>query len=67
MLIFGICKTGDLRLMGDACNYTIGYAHNGVTAMNVIASLVTEIVLTAVFVGVILNVTSKIPAPKFAG
>lgn len=68
MLIFGICKTGDLRLMGDACNYTIGYAHNGVTAMNVIASLVTEIVLTAVFVGVILNVTSKkSPAPKLAG
>ena len=59
--IFGIAKMGGVNLLGNACNNALGY--NGdlsqITAGGYIGALLTEIVLTCVFVYVILNVTSE--------
>ena len=55
-LVFGLFKMADVALLGDACNYVVGGTLN---AGGIIASLLTEIVLTCVFVYVILNVTDE--------
>ena len=53
--IFGIVKMAGVNRLGDACNYVIGDLDAG----GIIASLLTEIILTCVFVYVILNVTDE--------
>ena len=55
-LVFGLFKMADVALPGDACNYVVGGTMN---AGGIIASLLTEIVLTCIFVYVILNVTDE--------
>lgn len=55
--IFGIAKMADITLLGNACNGVIG--GGDLTAGNVIASLLTEVILTFIFVYVILNVTDE--------
>lgn len=57
LLIFGVAKMANLHLLGDASNYVINNAIEGVTAGTIIGSLLVEIVLTFLFVYVILNVT----------
>ena len=59
LAIFGIVKMADIPRAGDACNYAIGFAANGLTAGAVIGALLTEIILTCIFVYVILNVTDE--------
>ena len=54
--IFGIVKMTGIKRLGDACNYVVGGTLN---AGGIIASLITEIVLTCIFVYVILNVTDE--------
>ena len=56
ILVFGLFKMGDRNPIGDACNYVVGGTLN---AGGIIAALITEIVLTCVFVYVILNVTDE--------
>ena len=58
LAIFGIAKMSGLALAGNACNYAINNA-GGLNAGNIIGSLLLELVLTAVFVYVILNVTDS--------
>ncbi|MBQ9485847.1 MAG: aquaporin [Clostridia bacterium] len=68
VLVFGIFKMADVNPIGDACNYAVGYGLNGLTAGGVIGALVAEIVLTAIFVYAILNVTDeKAGTGKIAG
>lgn len=59
--IFGIAKMGNVTLLGNACNNALDY--NGdlskITAGGYIGALLTEIILTCVFVYVILNVTTE--------
>ena len=55
--IFGIAKMANLTLLGDASNYAVNFALEGLTAGTIFASLLTEIILTCIFVYVILNVT----------
>mgnify|MGYP003297762291 CR=1 FL=1 len=57
ILLFGIAKMSGLPLEGDACNNVVGGYANGFTTGNIFGSLLTEIVLTLVFVFVILAVT----------
>jgi len=61
LLIFGIAKMGGVKLLGNACNNALGY--NGrissITAGGYIGAIITEVVLTMVFVYVILNVTDE--------
>lgn len=52
--VFGIFKMGGLALLGNACNYA-----PDLTAGGIIAALLTEIILTGIFVYVILNVTDE--------
>ena len=52
--IFGIFKMGGIALLGNACNYA-----PDLTAGGIVAALLTEIVLTGIFVYVILNVTDE--------
>jgi len=63
VLILGIAKMGGVTLLGNACNNALGYnAAKGlesITAGGYIGALLTEIVLTFVFVYVILNVTAE--------
>ena len=67
VLVFGIFKMADVALPGDACNYAVGFAGK-LTAGGVIAALITEIVLTCIFVYAILNVTDeKAGTGKIAG
>ena len=54
--IFGIVKMAGINRIGNACNGVIG---GDVTAGAVIGSLLTEIILTCIFVYVILNVTDE--------
>ena len=54
--IFGIVKMAGVDRVGDACNYVIG---GDLKAGAIIASLLTEIILTCIFVYVILNVTDE--------
>ena len=55
-LVFGLFKMANVPLPGDACNYVVG---GNLKAGAIIASLLTEIVLTCIFVYVILNVTDE--------
>ncbi|MBO7377530.1 MAG: aquaporin, partial [Clostridia bacterium] len=60
VLVFGIFSMANVAIPGDACNYAVGYnALKGLTAGGVIGALITEIVLTCIFVYVILNVTDE--------
>lgn len=67
VLIFGIFKMAGYDWVGNACNYAVGYVDT-LTVGGVFAALLTEIVLTCVFVYTILNVTDeKAGTGKFAG
>ena len=59
VLVFGIFKMADVDPLGDACNYAVGFGENGLTAGGVIGALLTEIVLTCIFVYTILNITDE--------
>jgi len=59
VLVFGIFKMADVTIPGDACNYAVGFGNNGLTAGGVVGALITEIVLTCIFVYTILNVTDE--------
>ncbi len=59
ILVFGIFKMAGVTPVGDACNYAVGYAANGLTAGGIFGALIAEIVLTLIFVYVILNVTDE--------
>lgn len=52
--IFGIFKMGNVAILGNACNMAPEYNAGGI-----IAALLTEIILTGIFVYVILNVTDE--------
>ena len=56
VLVFGLFKMADVKIPGDACNAVVG---GTVNAGGIIAALITEIVLTCIFVYVILNVTDE--------
>ena len=65
VLLFGICKMGGVILPGNACNGVVGGTLN---AGGIIGTLLTEIVLTCIFVYTILNVTDeKAGTGKIAG
>ena len=68
-LIFGIFVKTYIRIHGDACNYVVGFAENELVFPGaVIGALLTEIVLTCIFVYTILNVTDeKAGTGKIAG
>lgn len=67
VLVFGLFKMAGVNPLGDACNYAVGFAGK-LTAGGVIAALITEIVLTCIFVYAILNVTDeKAGTGKIAG
>ncbi len=57
--LFGVFKMANVDLIGNACNYATGYAVNGLTTGGIISALLTEIILTGIFVYVILNVTDE--------
>lgn len=57
--IFGIAKMAGLHLLGDASNYVVNNAANGMTFGTIMAAILTEVILTCIFVYVILNVTSE--------
>jgi len=64
VLVFGIFKMANVNPLGDACNYAVGSFTTG----GVIGALITEIVLTGIFVYTILNVTDeKAGTGKIAG
>ena len=54
-LVFGLFKMSGAQLAGDACNAYV----NGTSFGSILAALLTEVVLTCIFVFVILNVTDK--------
>lgn len=65
LLVFGIFKMGKVAIRGNACNSVVG---GTVNAGGIIGALIAEIVLTAIFVYVILNVTDeKAGTGKIAG
>lgn len=57
--LFGVFKMANVDLIGNACNYATGFAANGLTTGGIISALLTEIILTGIFVYVILNVTDE--------
>ena len=57
--LFGVFKMADVALIGNACNYATGYGINGLTVGGVISAIITEVVLTCIFVYTILNVTDE--------
>ena len=59
VLLFGIAKMANVKLVGDACNAIVGGFKDGFTAGGTIGALLVEVVLTCIFVYVILNVTSS--------
>lgn len=68
VLVFGVFKMANVNVIGDACNYAVGFGANGLTAGGIIGALIAEIVLTCIFVYVILNVTDeKAGTGKIAG
>jgi len=68
VLVFGIFKMAGIDPVGDACNYAVGFGVNGLTAGGIVGALLTEIVLTCIFVYAILNVTDeKADNGKIAG
>ena len=56
LAIFGFAKMANLTLLGDASNYVVNFANEGVTAGTIFSALLVEILLTCIFVYVILNV-----------
>lgn len=58
IVLFGIFKMAGYDFVGNACNYAVGYTDT-LTAGNVFAALITEIILTCIFVYTILNVTDE--------
>lgn len=67
-LVFGIFKMAGVTPAGDACNAAVGFAQNGLTGGGIAGALITEIVLTCIFVYAILNVTDeKAGTGKIAG
>lgn len=56
VLLFGIAKMAGIPLAGNACNAAVGGVQN---AGGIIGALLTEIVLTCIFVYTILNVTDE--------
>ena len=67
VLVIGLFKMGKVELAGDACNYAVGFAGK-LTAGGIIGALITEVVLTCIFVYAILNVTDeKAGTGKIAG
>ena len=74
IVLFGILKVGHVEnyvLLGrnfpitDACNYVVSYGEaEGVSKGGIAATLATEIILTAIFVYTILNVTDEKSAAK---
>ena len=56
--LFGFAKLGGVTLLGNACNYQVGWNGADLTTGGIIAALLVEIVLTFIFVYVILNVTA---------
>ena len=56
LLVFGLFKMANVTVLGNACNGPVGGA---MTAGGIIAALITEVVLTCIFVYVILNVTDE--------
>lgn len=69
LLLFGIFAKTYITIPGDACNYVVGFAENELVFPGaVIGALLTEIVLTCIFVYTILNVTDeKAGTGKIAG
>ena len=68
VLLFGIAKMAKIDLLGNACNLAVNFNEVGLTPGSIIGALLTEIVLTCIFVYVILNVTDeKSAAGKKAG
>ena len=66
--VFGFFKMANVAVLGDACNYAVGFGANGLTAGGIVAALLTEIILTCIFVYAILNVTDeKAENGKIAG
>lgn len=59
LLVFGVFEMADVNVLGDASNYAVGFGANGLTVGGIIGALIAEIVLTAIFVYVILNVTDE--------
>jgi len=65
ILLFGIAKMAGIALLGNACNAAVGGVQN---VGGIIGALITEIVLTCIFVYTILNVTDeKAGTGKIAG
>lgn len=59
VLVFGIFKMANIKPMGDACNYAVGFGDNGLTTGGIVGALIVEAVLTCIFVYTILNVTDE--------
>ena len=57
LLFFGICKMGGVALLGNACNGVVGGTYHDFGG--IVGTLLTEIVLTCIFVYTILNVTDE--------
>ncbi len=57
--VFGFFKMANVNALGDACNYAVGFTLNGLTAGGIFSALLTEVVLTCIFVYTILNVTDE--------
>ena len=69
IVLFGILQVGHVeslfgRPIGDACNYAVEYGNLGMSTGGIVAALATEIILTAIFVYTILNVTDEKSAAK---
>ena len=65
VLVFGLFKMSNVELVGNACNTPVGGEFK---AGGIIAAIITEVVLTCIFVYTILNVTSeKSGTGKMAG
>ena len=68
VLLFGIIKMAGITPGGNACNLAVNFNEVGLTAGSIVGALLTEVVLTCIFVYVILNVTDeKSSAGKKAG
>lgn len=59
ILLFGIAKMSGLALVGDACNGMVGYAGGDWQVGQIIGTILTEVVLTFIFIYVIFNVTDE--------
>ena len=57
LLVFGLFKMAKVAIPGNACNGVVGADPKAIGG--IIAALITEIVLTCIFVYVILNVTDE--------